>query len=86
MFQALAIKKGVVVSSPSIKKGPVVRDNFKVIRIEKGLEGGIVVKMSSGDAKCIVAVGVWASKLLSPVDVELPIQPLPTPTGGRGRA
>ncbi|KAF8676748.1 hypothetical protein HU200_046863 [Digitaria exilis] len=74
MFQALAIKMGAV-----------VRDNSEVVSIEKGPEGGVVVKTSGGEefrgAKCVVTVGAWASKLLKSVaGVELPIQPLHTLT------
>ncbi|RLM92059.1 putative sarcosine oxidase [Panicum miliaceum] len=74
MFQALAVKKGAA-----------VRDNAEVVSIEKGPEGGVVVKTSSGEefhgAKCVVTVGAWASKLLRSVaGVELPIQPLHTLT------
>ncbi|KAF8737931.1 hypothetical protein HU200_014008 [Digitaria exilis] len=74
MFQALAVKMGAV-----------VRDNSEVVSIEKGPEGGVVVKTSGGEefrgAKCVVTVGVWASKLLKSVaGVELPIQPLHTLT------
>ncbi|TKW12166.1 hypothetical protein SEVIR_5G019300v4 [Setaria viridis] len=72
MFQALAVKKGAV-----------VRDNAEVVGIEKGPEGGVVVRTSAGEefrgAKCVVTVGAWASKLLRSVaGVELPIQPLHT--------
>ncbi|OEL27058.1 putative sarcosine oxidase [Dichanthelium oligosanthes] len=74
MFQALAVKKGAV-----------VRDNTEVVSIEKGPEGGVVVKTSGGEkfhgAKCVVTVGAWASKLLRSVaGAELPIQPLHTLT------
>ncbi|RCV23612.1 hypothetical protein SETIT_5G020900v2 [Setaria italica] len=72
MFQALAVKKGAA-----------VRDNAEVVGIEKGAEGGVVVRTSGGEvfrgAKCVVTVGAWASKLLRSVaGVELPIQPLHT--------
>jgi sarcosine oxidase/L-pipecolate oxidase len=72
MFQALAVKKGAV-----------VRDNAEVVGIEKGPEGGVVVKTGSGEvfrgAKCVVTVGAWASKLIRSVaGVDLPIQPLHT--------
>ncbi|CAO2192745.1 unnamed protein product [Urochloa humidicola] len=72
MFQALAVKNGAA-----------VRDNAEVVGIDKGPEGGVVVRTSGGEvfrgAKCVVTVGPWASKLLRSVaGVELPMQPLHT--------
>ncbi|GJN32014.1 hypothetical protein PR202_gb20481 [Eleusine coracana subsp. coracana] len=78
MFQALAAKKGAVVT-----------DNTEVVDIirkrrpagEQG--GGVVVRTSSGEefraAKCVVTVGAWTSKLVRSVSgVDLPVQPLHT--------
>nr|ACG35733.1 sarcosine oxidase [Zea mays] len=73
MFQALAVRKGVV-----------VRDKTEVLGVRKALEeGGVVVTTSTGaefrGAKCVVTVGAWASKMVRSIaGLELPIQPLHT--------
>ncbi|RLN23681.1 putative sarcosine oxidase [Panicum miliaceum] len=79
-----ATKEVVMFQVLAVKKGAAVRDNAEVVSIEKGLEGGVVVKTSSDEdaeefhgANCVITVGAWASKLLRSVaGVELPIQPL----------
>ena len=73
MFQALAIRRGVV-----------LRDRMEVKDIERDEEGGgIWVSAAGGDRfwgrKCVVTVGAWMKKLVKAVTGRvLPIQPLHT--------
>lgn len=61
MFQALAVKKGAL-----------VRDNFMVDRVEKGPEGGIVVKTSSGEDFRNAKSSWWVAGRLGPASMEHP--------------
>ncbi|XP_074587380.1 putative sarcosine oxidase [Curcuma longa] len=74
MFQALALKKGVI-----------LKDRTRIIAIEKDGENreGVRVCAAGGEiflgSKCVITVGAWMRKLVKSVaEIDLPIQPLHT--------
>ncbi|MBA0568416.1 hypothetical protein Golob_005913 [Gossypium lobatum] len=72
MFQMLAFKNGAC-----------LKDNIKVVSINKDGDRGLKVAASNGEIfwgkKCVVTVGGWMRNLVKTVcGIELPIQPLET--------